>query len=79
MKRAALLFGVLSVLLLADGTYLDLTNNQVGGDQGTLFGNPGFVLSAGTTVLIAGGLLLVVTGVMWLAAARGGRRHRRGT
>jgi hypothetical protein len=83
MKRVTLVFGILAVLLLADGAYLELTNNQVGGDQGSFFGNPNFVLSAGATVLIAGGLLLVVTIVMWLASARrqprpqGGRSHRR--
>jgi energy-coupling factor transporter ATP-binding protein EcfA2 len=70
MRRAAMVFGVLALLLLADGAYLELTNNQVGGDQGSFFGNPNVVLSAGTTVLIAGGLLLIVTVVMWLAAAR---------
>jgi hypothetical protein len=82
MRRATLVFGVLAVLLLADGAYLELTNNEVGGDQGSFFGDPHFVLSAGATVLIAGGLLLIVTVVMWLAAARhpprlrGGRSHR---
>ncbi len=70
MKRVALVFGILAVLLLADGAYLDLTNNQVGGDQGALFGNANVVLSAGTTVLVAGGLLAVGSIIMWLLAIR---------
>lgn len=72
MKRGSLVFGIVAVLLLADGTYLDLTNNQVGGDQGSFFGNSNFVLSAGTTVLVAGGLLLVGSVIMWIVAARKG-------
>ncbi|MGO9078056.1 MAG: hypothetical protein ACLQDY_03320 [Streptosporangiaceae bacterium] len=70
MKRATLAAAILSVLLLADGAYLQLTHNEVGGDEGTFFGDPRFVLSAGTTVLIAGGMLLIVTAVMWLVARR---------
>ena len=76
MKRVTIFFGVLAVLLLADGAYLQLTSNEVGGDQGSLFGNPNITLSAGTTVLIAGGLLAAVTVVMWLVALTRGRRHR---
>ncbi|MGO8956213.1 MAG: hypothetical protein ACLQFR_02380 [Streptosporangiaceae bacterium] len=70
MKRVSLVFGILAVLLLADGAYLDLTNNQVGGDQGALFGNANVVLSAGTTVLVAGGLLAAGAIIMWLLAIR---------
>ncbi len=73
MKRVAVFFGIVAVLLLIDGAYLDLTNNQVGGDQGALFGNANVVLSAGTTVLVAGGLLAVASIIMWLLAVR--REH----
>ena len=59
MKRGSIVFGIVALLLLADGTYLDATNNQVGGDQGAFFGNANVVLSAGTTVLVAGGLLAI--------------------
>jgi hypothetical protein len=70
MKRIAIALGVISLLLLADGAYLQVTNNQVGGDTGTLFGNPNFFLSAGDVVLISGGLLLVVAGAVGVVAGR---------
>ena len=70
MKRIALVFSIVAVLLLADGAYLVLTDNQVGGDQGALFGNGNVVLSAGTTVLIAGGFLAVGSMIMWILALR---------
>jgi hypothetical protein len=81
MKRGALVFAIVALLLLADGTYLQLSNNQVGGDTGVLFGNPNFALSAGTVVLISGGFLLLGAALMWFAAIRregrpsGGRDH----
>jgi hypothetical protein len=75
MKRGALVFGVLALVLLADGSYLQLTDNQVGGDTGVLFGNPNLVLSAGTIVLISGGFLLVGAALMWVVAIR---RERKG-
>lgn len=74
MKRAALVFAVLAVLLLADGLFMVLSNYQPG-DQDPLFGNPHFIMSDGTTTLIAGGMLIVVAAIMWLAAGRG-PRHR---
>jgi hypothetical protein len=74
MRRVAVVFGVLAVLLLADGSYLQLTNNQVGGDTGVLFGNPNFVLSAGTVVLISGGFLLLGAAIMWAVAIWRDRR-----
>ncbi len=46
MKRAALIFGVLAVLLLADGTWMELANYQPG-DQNPIFGNPHFIVSDG--------------------------------
>jgi hypothetical protein len=74
MKRAAIVFAVVAVLLLADGSYLQVTNNEVGGDSGVLFGNPNFVLSAGTVVLISGGFLLLGAAIMWAVAVRRERR-----
>jgi hypothetical protein len=76
MKRAALVFGVLAVLLLADGTWMELTNYQPG-DQNPVFGNPHFIVSDGATVLAAGGMLLVVAVVMWVADARRRQGHQR--
>jgi hypothetical protein len=78
VKRAAYVFAVLSLLLIADGLYLEVSNNQQGcgcnGDSGTLFGGSTSVnLSTGTEVLIGGALLLIVTGILWILAMRRGR------
>jgi hypothetical protein len=78
MKRGAVVFAVIALLLLADGSYLQVANNQVGGDTGVLFGNPNFALSAGTVVLISGGVLLIGAAIMWLVAARRERQLRVG-
>lgn len=75
MKRAALVFGVLAVLLLADGLYMELSNYQPG-DQNAFTGNPNIILSDGATVLIAGGALAVVSALMWLVGARPHGRAR---
>jgi len=69
MKRAALVFGVVAVLLLADGLWMQITHYQPG-DQNPLFGNPHFIMSDGTTVLVAGGLVAVAAAIMWLVAVR---------
>jgi hypothetical protein len=73
VKRAAYIFAVLSLLIIADGIYLEVSNNQQGcgcnGDSGTLFGGSTSInLSTGTEVLIAGGLLLIVAGIVWIVA-----------
>jgi hypothetical protein len=70
VKRIAVVFSVVALLLLADGSYLQVSNNQVGGDTGVLFGNPRLFLSAGTVVLISGGFLLLGAAVMWAVAIR---------
>jgi hypothetical protein len=70
MKRIAIVTAVVALLLLIDGTYLQLSNNQVGGDSGILFGNPNLFLSAGTVVLISGGLILLGAVLMWVMAVR---------
>jgi len=77
MKRVALVFGVVSLLLFADGIYLLATHNEVGGDTGTLFGNPNLALSAGTVVLISAAILLLAAVIMWLVAVRRDLRSRR--
>jgi hypothetical protein len=74
MRRIALVTAVVAVLLLIDGAYLQLTNNEVGGDSGVLFGNPNLFLSAGTVVLISGGLMLLGAGLMWAVAIQRSRR-----
>jgi hypothetical protein len=78
VKRATYIFAVLSLLIIADGAYLEVSNNQQGcgcnGDSGTLFGGSTSInLSTGTEVLIGGGLLLIVTGILWIVAMRRGR------
>jgi hypothetical protein len=75
VKRAAYIFAVLSLLIIADGVYLEVSNNQQGcgcnGDSGTLFGGSTSInLSTGTEVLIGGGFLLIVTGILWILAMR---------
>jgi hypothetical protein len=70
MKRVALVFGVVSLLLFADGIYLLATHDEVGGDTGTLFGNPNNFLSAGTIVVISALLVGVASVTMWLVAVR---------
>jgi hypothetical protein len=77
MKRGAVVFAVVALLLLADGSYLQVTRNSVGGDTGTLFGNPHLFLSAGTVVLISGGLLLAGAAIMWAVALLRDRRQLR--
>jgi hypothetical protein len=75
IKRAGLVFGVVALLLLVDGIYLQVSNNQVGGDSGQLFGNGNYTLSPATVVLISGGLVLLGALIMW---AVGVRRDRLG-
>ena len=69
MKRAAWIFTVLSVLLLADGLWMELSHYQPG-DQNTFTGNANLILSDGQVVLISGGLLLAATVVMWVLVLR---------
>jgi drug/metabolite transporter (DMT)-like permease len=68
MKRGAIIFGVLAVLLIGNGWYLIATNNNVGGDTGELFGNQHHFLSAGQEVLISGIMLAIASIIMWTVA-----------
>ena len=77
MKRIALVFGVVSLLLFADGIYLLATHDEVGGDTGVLFGNPNKFLSAGTVVVICALLLLVASVIMWLVGVHREDKQRR--
>ena len=70
LKRAAIFFGILGLLLVADGVYLIATRTNPNGDTGTLFGNSHYFLSSGTIVLISGLLVLVAAVVMWLVDVR---------
>ena len=77
LKRAAIAFGVLTLLLFADGIYLVATHTNPNGDTGTFFGNQHYALSSGTIVLISALLLLVTTAIKWLVAVRREDRERR--
>ena len=66
LRRAALVFGILSLLLFADGAYLVAAHKNPNGDSGTLFGNSGYYLNAGTIVVLSGVLVLVASVIMWL-------------
>ena len=68
LKRAALVFGILALLLFADGAYLLATHKNPNGDTGTLLGNSHYYLSSGTVVVMSGFLVLVASVVMWLLA-----------
>jgi hypothetical protein len=69
VRRAAWVFTVLSLLLLADGLYMELSHYQPG-DQNTFTGNANLILSDGQVVLISAGLLIVATVVMWVLVFR---------
>jgi hypothetical protein len=75
VKRVAIVFGVVAVLLLADGLYLVLSNYHPQ-DANTFFGNQTWNLSDGEVVLISAGFLFLATAVMWGIAIRRGARAR---
>jgi hypothetical protein len=67
LRRAALVFGILALLLWADGAYLIAKHTSVHGDSGVLFGNSHDYLSAGTVVVLSGVLVLAASAIMWCA------------
>jgi hypothetical protein len=66
LRRGALVFGVLALLLFADGIYLVATHKNPNGDTGTLFGNSSYYLNAGTVVVLSGVFVFAVSVGMWL-------------
>lgn len=73
MKRIAMIFSVISGILLAYGLVDYLTNyNWSAGDQNPLFGNQNVLLNDGATILIAAGFLAVGSVIMWIVALRKG-------
>ena len=66
IKRAALVFGAVALLLFADGIYLLAAHKNPNGDTGVLFGNPHDFLSSGTIVVISALLVLAASVIMWL-------------
>ena len=66
LRRAALVFGILALLLFADGIYLVAAHKNPNGDTGTLFGNSSYYLNSGTVVVLSGVLVLIASVIMWL-------------
>jgi len=78
MKRVTVIFAVATVLLLADGLWMQLTHYHPD-DQNSLFGNGNIILSDGQVILISGGFLFLATVVMSLVAVRRGVRTPAGS
>jgi hypothetical protein len=78
MKRVTIIFAVATVLLLADGLWMQLTHYHPD-DQNSLFGNGNIILSDGQVILISGGFLFLATVVMWLVGARRAARAPAGS
>lgn len=76
MKRMAIISTAASVVLLVLGLVDYLTNYNWANDQNPLAGNQNVLLNDGATVLIAGGLLVVISAIMWLLALAGGQGGR---
>ena len=64
MKRAAIVFSVVTVLLFIDGLYMVLANYHPG-DANTFFGNQNWNLSDGEVTLISSAFLFAGTLIMW--------------
>ena len=79
MRRLAMIFSVIFGVLLVLGLIELLTKyHWAQGDQDPLFGNPHVLLNDGTTVLIAAGLLVIGSVIMWILALRRGQGDQRG-
>ena len=77
LRRGALVFGILSLFLFADGIYLVATHKNPNGDTGVLFGNSSYYLNAGTVVVLSGVLVLVASVIMWLVGVHREDKQRR--
>jgi len=78
VKRVAIVFGVLGVLVLIDGLYM-VSANYHPGDANTFFGNQTWNLSDGEVTLISAGFLILAAAIMWVIAVRRGRSRARRT
>jgi hypothetical protein len=76
MRRAAIIFTVISGVFLVLGLVDYLTNYNFANNQGLIFGNPNVVVNEGATVLIADGFLIGVSAVMWILWIRARRRDQ---
>ncbi len=80
MRRAAMIVAFLSGVLIILGVVESLTNYKwSAGDQNALFGNPRLLENDGVTVLIAGGVLALVSATMWVLARRKGQSDQQQT
>ena len=77
MKTVAIIFGVVAVLLFADGLYMVLANYHPG-DANTFFGNQNWNMSDGEVTLISAGFLFLAAVIMWVIAVRRQARARAG-
>ena len=75
MKRVAIVFAVLAVLLFTDGLYMVLANYHPG-DANTFFGNQTWNISDGEVTLISSAFLAVAAVVMFVIAFRRQARSR---
>jgi hypothetical protein len=75
MKRVAILFAVVAVLLFADGLYMVLANYHPG-DANTFFGNQTWNISDGEVTIISSGFLALAAVIIWVVAARRNARSR---
>jgi hypothetical protein len=71
MKRLAIICTLTSIVLLIVGVVDWATNyNWAQGDQNAIFGNPRILVNDGITVIVAAGLLLVGSVIMWILVLR---------
>jgi hypothetical protein len=78
MRRLALTTSAIAGLVLILGLVEYLTDFHWSmGDQNPFFGNPRLLLNDGAVALIAGGYLLLGSGLMWLLALRKGQDDQR--
>jgi hypothetical protein len=75
MKRAAIIFSVVTVLLFADGLWMVLANYRPG-DANTFFGNQTWNISDGEVTLISAGFICLATLIMWGLVLRRGAAGR---
>jgi len=73
MRRVAIILTIVSVAVLLIGVVEDITNYKwSAGDQNAFFGNPRLLMNDGTSALIVGGILALVSAAVWLATIRKG-------
>ena len=77
MKRLAIVSTVVSGVLLVIGLIDYLTNYNWANDQNPFAGNQNVLLNDGATILIAGGLLVIISAIIWLMALRKGQSDQR--